>query len=294
MSTQVRGQLLKDTAVTPGAYGTPSSVATFTVDQQGRLTAAGATAIAISSANLSDGVPNTRTISAGTGMTGGGSLASNRTLTLADTAVSPAAYGSASSVATFTVDQQGRLTVAGSTAIAITESQVSGLTADIASIGTKTDKSTLGATGSMYYASAAGVPANLAIGTTGQNLTVAGGIPAWSDIVKAKQFTDTIDAVGNSGSTQTIDWSLGAVASVTLTASCTFSWSNAVAGQSLTLILTQGGTGSYTVTWPTSPAAIKWPASNAPILTTAVGKADIISVFYDGTSFYGFTGGLNY
>jgi hypothetical protein len=48
------------------------------------------------------------------------------TLKLADTAVTPGSYGSASSVSTFTVDQQGRLTAAGSTAIAIGAAAVTG------------------------------------------------------------------------------------------------------------------------------------------------------------------------
>ena len=38
---------LDDTAVTPGSYGSATQVATFTVDQQGRLTAAGNTTIAV-------------------------------------------------------------------------------------------------------------------------------------------------------------------------------------------------------------------------------------------------------
>lgn len=52
------------------------------------------------------------TISAGTGLSGGGSLAANRTLSLANTAVGAGQYGSATQVGQFTVDAQGRLTQA--------------------------------------------------------------------------------------------------------------------------------------------------------------------------------------
>jgi len=59
-------------------------------------------------------------VDAGTGLDFSGGL-----LVLADTAVTLGSYGSASEVATFTVDQQGRLTAAGETLIDITASQVS-------------------------------------------------------------------------------------------------------------------------------------------------------------------------
>ena len=64
---------------------------------------------------------------AGTGLGGGGNLEANVTVFLANTAVSPDSYGSANTVATFTVDQQGRLTAAGNTTIAITTAEISGL-----------------------------------------------------------------------------------------------------------------------------------------------------------------------
>lgn len=46
---------LQDTAVTPGAYGSASSVAQFTVDQQGRLTAAQSVAIQIAPSQITGG-----------------------------------------------------------------------------------------------------------------------------------------------------------------------------------------------------------------------------------------------
>lgn len=64
------------------------------------------------------------TIGVGTGLSGGGDLTASRTISLANTTVSANSYGSASSVPTFTVDAQGRLTAASNTAIAIPSTQV--------------------------------------------------------------------------------------------------------------------------------------------------------------------------
>lgn len=92
----------------------------------------------LSGYGITDGVPTSRTVSAGTGLSGGGDLSANRTLSLANTAVSPGSYGSASAVATFTVDAQGRLTAAGSASISISAGSVSGL-ATVATTGAWAD-----------------------------------------------------------------------------------------------------------------------------------------------------------
>jgi hypothetical protein len=44
----------------------------------------------------------------------------------------------------------------------------------------KTAKSTLTTTGDIYYASSASTPARLGIGSTGNVLTVASGVPSWA------------------------------------------------------------------------------------------------------------------
>lgn len=66
----------------------------------------------------------------GTGLTSTAS-GTNVTIDLDNTAVTAASYGSASSVATFTVDQQGRLTAAATTSISIVHTQVSDFDAGV-------------------------------------------------------------------------------------------------------------------------------------------------------------------
>ena len=86
----------------------------------------GATTAANARTNLNAANQDT-TISAGTGLSGGGSLAANRTLSIANTAVTAAAYGSASKTLTATVNAQGQLTALADTDIAIANTQISGL-----------------------------------------------------------------------------------------------------------------------------------------------------------------------
>lgn len=93
------------------------------------------------------------------------------TVNLDNTSVTLGSYGAAGTVATFTVDAQGRLTVAGNTTISITGSQISDLsTAAVTSLtGTANEVEVSAASGSITI----GLPNNV---TIGNNLTVTGDL----------------------------------------------------------------------------------------------------------------------
>ena len=93
------------------------------------------------------------------------------TVNLDNTSVTLGSYGAAGTVATFTVDAQGRLTAAGNTTISITGSQISDLsTAAVTSLtGTANEVEVSAASGSITI----GLPNDV---TIGNNLTVTGDL----------------------------------------------------------------------------------------------------------------------
>jgi|688.fasta_scaffold00338_30 hypothetical protein len=117
---------LDNTTVTAGSYGSASAIPTFTVDAQGRLSAAGTASISTSFTvdadngdNLTIAGGDTFTIVGGIGLTSVASATDTLTLDLDNTTVTAGSYGGAASVGSFTVDAQGRLTAASSTTIEI-------------------------------------------------------------------------------------------------------------------------------------------------------------------------------
>lgn len=74
---------------------------------------------------------DTLTIAGGTGLTSVASATDTITINLDNTAVLANSYGSANTVATFTVDAQGRLTAAGNSTISINAGQITGFTEDV-------------------------------------------------------------------------------------------------------------------------------------------------------------------
>lgn len=121
---------------------------------------------------------------------------------------------------------------------------------------------------------------------TAFTLTVSSGYTALDT------YTESISTFGASSSLpgNAIYWSSAAVVQITLTNSPTWTFQGAKAGQHLVMYIKQDGVGSRTVTWPT----ISWAAATAPTLTTTANKRDIVSIFYDGAEYFGFSGGSNY
>ena len=89
---------------------------------------------------------------------------------------------------------------------------------------------------------------------------------------------------GNSGTSDTIDWTVAQKQKSTLTGNCTFTFTAPAGPCNIMLKLIQDGTGSRTVTWP---GTVKWPSGTAPTLSTAASKVDIMAFYFDGTNYYG-------
>jgi hypothetical protein len=97
-------------------------------------------------------------------------------------------------------------------------------------------------------------------------------------------YTESVVAIGNSSTSQTLSLTNGTVQTVTMTGNCTFTMPTATAGKSFILIAVQDATGSRTATF----TSVKWPAGTAPTLTTTASTGrDILTFVADGTNWYG-------
>jgi hypothetical protein len=146
-----------NTAVTAASYGSASSVATFTVNAQGQLTAAASTAIAIAASQVTSG-----TLAIAQGGTNSSATPTNGGI----------GYGTGTAYAFSAAGTSSEVLLSAGAASPTWASQSS------LAVGTSTNLAG-GATGSLPYQSGAGATTFLPISTNGYILTLTAGLPSW-------------------------------------------------------------------------------------------------------------------
>ena len=132
---------------------------------------------------------DTLTVAGGTGLTSVAAATDTVTINLDNTTVAAASYGAASTVATFTVDAQGRLTAASNATISITASQVNDRTTNLVT-GLTGTANEITVSNSGVGAVTLSLPSNV---TIANNLTVTGDLVVSGNTTTLNTATLTVE-----------------------------------------------------------------------------------------------------
>ena len=109
---------------------------------------------------------------------------------------------------------------------------------------------------------------------------------AQSNVGTLYKYREVVSSL-TSSSTITVNCASGPVAKVTLAVNTGFVITSLGTGQTITLIITQDGTGSRTATFGTDTSTAVKFAGGTPALSTAANAIDVVTIFNDGTNFLG-------
>lgn len=118
------------------------------------------------------------------------------------------------------------------------------------------------------------------------NALVCSGTDLSTSVVGVLNLTTSLQETlfdnGASGTSKAIAWANGNIQKVSVTGACTFTFTAPAKPGKFKLLILQDATG-HAITLPT----IIWPAGTAPTWSSAANKKDILSVLYDGTTYWG-------
>ena len=117
-------------------------------------------------------------------------------------------------------------------------------------------------------------------------MNISGPLHANGAVTFNAGYVEKINAL-TASSTITINCALAPVHKVTLTANTGFVITSLPTGGSVTVIVVQDGTGSRTATFGTDTSTAVKFAGGTPTLSTAASSIDIVTIFNDGTNYYG-------